>query len=222
MADTYEGPSIDTSDAEYTGPITKSFPFLDKFGDTTHVIYSQKFIQLWDDYAPPALNDDETIGGGTVYFIGDVGLNDIGTGCVEFERRWANVPAAHSDYERTAVVYPGWLLMRNPSAQTVATQVLYEYFIVGTGETYETPAEIPVTGETRVTDTNGLDVAILSGAILNNGGGVLYTTTPTISGYYATVTADLVPEVYSIVLASSIEHYTGGIWARVTRSVKAK
>lgn len=219
MADTYEGPGLDTTTPEETGPIRKEFPFHNKFGDADHVVFTQGYMQRWPNYAPPTLNDPATIETESVYCVGDEGLSDAGTGLVAFDRLWANVPATHYDYETTSVTYPGWYEEREPYAQTTQAQIQYEYFLVGTGETYETPDEIPVTAETRVTDTAGKDVFILSGDVyLNDGGGVLDDTTPTLTAYKALVSGG----TYAIVIDSRVEQYLGGIWIRITRRVKAK
>jgi len=79
-------------------------------------------------------------------------------------------------------------------------------------------AALPCGADSRVTDTAGKDVSIFSGGdlYLNDGGGVLDDTTPTLANYKTAVGT----AAYSLVLDSKPEHYLGGIWAVVTRYVK--
>lgn len=212
----YEGPSLNTTNPEINGPIRKAFPFHNKFGDASHVVFSQPYVQQWTSYAPPTLNASTTIGGTTVYGVGDDGLSDAGAGLVSFDRQWANVPDAHFDYETTSVTYPGYTETREPYAQTTQAQIKFEYFLVGPSLTYETPDEIPLIAETRMTSTAGEDAYLLSGNVYINfdGGG----TTPTIEAYQVWVTAG----TYEIVVDCRVEQYLGNIWARITRRVQAK
>lgn len=212
----YEGPTINTANPEENGPIRKAFPFHNKFGDADHVVFTQPYMQQWEDYGPPTLNDSATIGGETVYCVGDEGLSDAGAGLVAFDRQWANVPASHFDYETTSVTYPGYTETREPYTQTTQAQIEYEYFLVGPGQTYTTPDEIPLIAETRMTSLDGEDAYLLSGNVYINfaGGG----TTPTIEDYQDWVAA----ETYEIVVDCRVEQYLGNIWSRITRSVQAK
>jgi len=215
--------------AQPNGPIRPSYPFFDKFGDVAHVVFTQEMVTLFPSYAPLALNSTATIQGVSVYMVGDTDPDDIEAGVSSFDRSYANVPSSHFDYESIAITYPGYfastvnLRIRQPYTQTVMAQIQYEYFLTGAGQTYTTAAAIPMVDETRVTDTNGLNVAILSGVDVNNGDGdFTFATTPSYADYLDLVTDDTTPATYSIVESCKIVQYLGNIWCRETRRVKAR
>jgi hypothetical protein len=215
--------------AQINGPRRVEFPFY-RFADYNHVVITQPYAQLWENYVPIALNSEASYGADTCYMVGDVSLADIGAGVVGFDRQWANVPNDHFDFESLAVTYPGYfdgpanLYIRRSYAQTVMAQIQYEYFLTGSGETYESPSEIPIEEDTRVTDANGLNASILSGVDINNGDGEFaFATDPALSTYQGWVTTDGgSADTYSIVESCKVVQYLGGIWCRETRRVKAK
>lgn len=214
----YTTPTIDLTQASDNGVTRPSYPFFSKFGDADHVVFTRPMVQLSENYSPLALNTSATINGESVYAAGDSDPTDIGAQVMSFDRIYANVPAAHYDYETSSLTFPGWFEQRDPNTQAVTVQIEYEYFLVGPGQTYETVDEIPLVDDSRVTNTDGLDVSIFSGGdlYLNDGGGVLSATTPTLTDYQTAITT----AAYSLVIDSKPEHYLGGIWAVVTRRVK--
>jgi len=214
----YKTPLVALTSASENGPVTPAYPFYNKFGDADHVVFSQPMTQYFEDYAPVAINTTYTINGVSVYLLGDSPLQNIGAGVAQFDRNYANIPDPHFDYETGSFTYPGYFGGRPPTTQTSSVQIGYEYYIVGPGQTYETPGELPLVADTRLIYYSGLDVSILSGGEIFVGP----ATTPTDTDYAALVTADLTsPDSYSIVVDSKPEHYAGGIWAVVTRRTKA-
>lgn len=225
MPDTYTSPDLDLSEKSDNGPARPEYPFLNRYGDASHVVFTIPYIVSALDYAPTALNTAATINGVSVFACGETAPADAGAGVLSYEGKFANVPASHFDYETYSATYPGYWGERVSYTQTVQAQLQYEYFKTGTGETYETPAEIPLVAETRVTNSGGLDVSILSGGelFLTDGGEVapgvtLAATSPTLTAYKALVTG----ATYSIAVDCKVEHYLGNIWARITRRVLAK
>jgi hypothetical protein len=192
--------------------------------DPTALIWSQPHQVDRSGYTAPTLNA-KNVTYDTAYLIGDSGFGGEFDDTLTFTRRWATKPATRYTYARAAVTYPGWYSEREPSSQNTLVQSTYEYFLVGPEAwcDYASVDEIPIIEETRVTDTNGMDVAILSGFFLNDGGGVLYLTTPTLADYKDLVADDLaITALYSLVMDCNFEDYAGNIVARVTRRVKAK
>lgn len=222
MPDTYEGPSINTTGVVYSGPYVPSFPFADQ-GDTAHVIFSQEQYQRAANYTAPTPGGTAvTINSVSVKLLGDMNISKDEAGLVKFTRRWANVPSTRYDYTRMAVSYPAYIEIRLSYNQTGLAQITHDYFRVGTGETYATPDLIPITAETRVTDTAGGNTIIFSDVMLNDGGGVVYATTPSMTTYLGYVTADASPASYSLVYDCDIKRYQSNIWERITRKMKAK
>jgi len=129
----YSTPAIDLTAASENGVTRPSYPFFNKFGDATHVVFTRPMVQLWDSYAPLALNTSATIDGVTVYAAGDSDPTDIGAEVMAFDRLYANVPAVHYDYETASITFPGWFEERDPNTQSVAGQIEYQYFLVGAG-----------------------------------------------------------------------------------------
>ncbi len=215
--------------AQINGPERVEYPFY-RFGDSTHIIVTQPYAQLWANYSPLALNVSATLFGATCYMVGDTTPNDIGAATVGFDRQFSNVPSTHYDYESLSVTYPGYfdgpenVRIRQSYTQTVQAQISFEYFLTGSGQTYTTPAAIPMISDTRVTDAEGLNVSILSGVDVNNGDGeFVFATDPTLSDYLDLVSDDASSAAsYSLVESCKISQYIGNIWCRETRRLKAR
>jgi hypothetical protein len=192
--------------------------------DITAIQWTDVMWQLAANYSPLALNTQHP-DHSNAYHVGESGHDSLGGGMLSWSRRYATKPATRFEYPRAAVTYPGWYLEREPSSENTTVQVTYEYYLIGPEGfcDYANEDEIPLIPESRMTDTAGADVALLSGILLNDGGGVLFDTTPTLADYKDLVADDLAATgLYSLVLDCNLEPYAGNIIARVTRRVKAK
>ena len=216
----YNTSDFDLTYAQQNGPARQEFPFSNKYGDTAHILITMPMVQLSASYAPLAINTAATVNGASVFVVGDSPPAEIGADVIQFDRQFANIPSTHYDYETASITFPGYIFERNPNTQTATVQIERVYYKVGAGQTYANVGAVPLISETRVTDTNGLNVSMFSGGelFLNNGGGALFNTTPSLIDYKALVTAN----AYNIVIDSKPEWYIGGLWAVVTRRVKAK
>jgi hypothetical protein len=221
---TYEGPSLNTATAEEHGPLVYEYPF-DKLGDTSHFIASQVYRQIAGDYTPPTLDATRTLKSVTTYCVGDTTPQPIEAGLVEFTRRWSTIPATRDDFATVSYQFPGYqyntgdifIDRGGPRSLTVTARMELEYFLCATGQTYETPAEIPVIERQRFILTYGTqgdsDVDyVLFSAFAG------FETAPTATAYQAMVAAadEIVAE------DSQIERYAGNIWCRVTKYVAAR
>ncbi len=216
----YNSPAFDLMNAQTNGPIKQEFPFSNKYGDAAHILLTAPLVQLSASYAPLAINTTATVNGASVFVVGDSQPSEIGADVVAFDRQYANVPATHYDYETASLTFPGFFNSRNPYTQTETVQIERVYYQVGAGLTYTTVDALPLIAESRVTNTAGLNVSIFSGGYLylNNGGGILSPTTPSLATYIALAAAN----TYSLVLDSKPEWYIGGLWAVVTRRAQAR
>jgi hypothetical protein len=115
----YEGPSIVTTAPEYTGPRVLSYPFASD-GDLTHVVAQQQYIVKTESYVAPALDTTITIGATTLYLVGDFNQSLIDSGCIEFTRQWASIPALRTrPIGSYAYAYPGLQLFSAGAIKTV-------------------------------------------------------------------------------------------------------
>lgn len=189
--------------------------------DLSAVVYTETWWQLAADYTPLARNTAHPAL--AAYLTDEQGFTSVAGGILEWQRIYATIPDGVPDYDRLAISYPGIYLNRNPYTQTVTVKLDKTYFLTGAGGTYATPDLIPLDEEQRVVDSNGLNVSIFSGDVyLNNGGGLMYATVPSSSTYYGWAAAAAAPDVYNLVIDSTLTPYMGNIWCRITRMVKAK
>jgi hypothetical protein len=115
----YEGPSIATTSPVYTGPRVLSYPFATE-GDLTHVVAEQQYIVQAESYIAPALNTTITVGAATLYLVGDYNHSVIDSGCIEFTRRWASIPAQRSVPGGTfAFTFPGMMPSAGGAQKTI-------------------------------------------------------------------------------------------------------
>ena len=220
------------------GVYRRSFPIE---RDTSAQIIEQDFIVAYGSYAHQALNTPHA----TVtdaYLVREGSHQDLDGGLIKFTRVYATVPAARDDYETFTYKFPGlystgdgnppynqyWEAVtgegRDPFPDTVTSRVRNEYFLCATGETYETPDEIPILkGQEFALDSN----ANARMYYLLPAGEFVGDSTPTREAWLTLVgggtglgtganAGEFIPE------DSKIEPYMGNIWVRKTRYIKAQ
>lgn len=213
-------------DGDFTVASATAKPaFSNPFGEVNiGYVLRQPFMQLLADFEELDLNEPHP-DYPTFFLCEESERTPIGAGLVTWERTYAQVPAAFDQFETTNynfIGYYGNVLAINVTAATgrlrfvksVTSRIHNEFFMVGTGLTYETPDEIPTVEAqkyyydqpTILTDYLGdddiLDVA----------------TTPSRTEYEAMISAgdEIVSE------DSRLTHWLGNIWLRQTRYVKAQ
>ncbi|MGC3961332.1 MAG: hypothetical protein QM813_26415 [Verrucomicrobiota bacterium] len=217
----------DFTTASPTGVARVSFPI---DGDTSARIIEQDYIQLASSFAALALNTPHpTIA--TAFLVGESPLEDLGAGVVQWTRRFATVPANRDEFESFSYRFPGllgasnppynqyWVTEpgdgRDPRVDTVSSRLAHEYFLVGAGQTYTTPSEIPVIESQQYTlvgnDNVSINYLLAAGVYPDD-------STPTKEDYLTMIASEdeLVAE------DSRISRWLGNIFVRITRYVKAK
>lgn len=229
-------PNLNTASPD--GPLEVTYPLLSQ-GDASTIELRQKYKQLSANYSPLALNTLFASGNTNVVgslpagasgarFMGDQNVAYEDGSIKTWERVWTTTPATRYDYQSISVIYPGYYDVRDPQTRVVNAQITTDYYLVGSpGGVYTDAGSIPLVAESNITNLLGMNIALLGGgedAYLNNGGGVLSLTTPTLSGYLSTVSGDSSNQSnYSLVLESTLgDRYMGNIYPRITKRVKAK
>lgn len=181
----------------------------------------QQFQQKRVDYVRPAANLQNCSAYTNAYFCDDTGFRDLGMGLMEWTRVWATIPSQTIDYETFAYTFPGYAASgmtpgRVPISNQVTSKIVLDFYLVGSGGSYTSAADIPVTfGQTYV-------YGVWSGSVAAeylNGDSV-----PTITTYKGWVTTDAATaSSYTLEAHDSIlEPYVGNIWRRLRRFVKAR
>jgi hypothetical protein len=210
-----------TSTPRFLGPGLIRYPFSSE-GDLTTLEIVQQFIVRAESYAPLALNTAYSSSAnlaahpvGTFFHLGDTDPAEVDAGIVSFTRTWGNVPATRFDYETFAATFPGIAYTgpsnRFPFQRTVTSQLQKEYFQVGAGLTYTTPAAIPVVPATEFLYPTELTPRDPSDFFL------AATTSPTSAAWVASISAAAF--TYAVE-ASTLERYKGNIYVRITRLVR--
>lgn len=224
--------------AQTMGGARKSFPFE---GDVSSFIVEQDYQVLLTSYSPLALSTAH----GTytnAYLVRESELENLGAGVVKFTRYYAQIPASRSDYETFNFNFPGLLATtgtitppynqywsatgngRDPFLATANSRIYSEYFLCATGQTYETPSEIPILEVIKFTlDLN--DQARID-YLLSDTGGYWSDSQPTreewedlIAGGTGIGTGAAAGEF--IGEDSRLTRWQGEIYCRQTRYVKA-
>lgn len=221
--------------ASLDGSWRKSFPIP---GDNISCIVEQEFMMAFSSFAPIALNTPHATFA-TAYLVAESPLQDLGGGIARWTRTYAQVPSARDEPEDYSTYFPGllgtltppynqyWIESdsgRDPRVEPAQSRLHYEYFLCGTGLTYETWEEIPIIPAQVFTlvgnDQAKIDYLLPEGvywsdsvpskeewvALVAGGGGM---------GEGANA-GEFIAE------KSRIERYLGNIWCRITRYVKAK
>jgi hypothetical protein len=222
-----------TTSAIFEKPAKIIYPFA-RLGDVATKEIHQPLVQLADRYAPPTLGSvfssglanlsGSPVAIGDAYCIGDTEPQETESGLVSFVRKWSNIPATRSDYSTICYSYPstkyntGFGLVDNTPSRATSTSLrsYVEYFLCQAGQTYTTPAAIPLVSRQRYILIAGFETSdvdyVLSSAYPT------YTTSPTAAAYAALVAAgtEIVAE------ESFVERYAGNIYSRTTKYVVAK
>lgn len=155
---------------------------------------------------------------------------DLGEGNVEWERTYAKVPDTFTEPAGTYTYQFIGLAAdfgidiepeagRERFSRTVMSVALNEFFLVGSGQTYETPDEIPLTEVTKYVFTLSSE---LETNYLVNVPPSTTPTTPTRDDYKDMIDDDAAdPTSYSIVVECNVERWMGNIWRRRTIKIKA-
>jgi hypothetical protein len=172
--------------------------------DQTHVVYTERWQQAESAYSVTPLGTEHSAK--PDYFLVDEQILERMEDLLTFERVWATIPATRSEPITVSYTFPGYFEERDPFTLGVAGRVIYEYFLT------LTPDTITLVPAQRYTNTYG-DVQML-----NNGGGTLFITSPTLTEYKALVAGE--DEINAT--DSDCEPYMGPIWCRKTIKIVAR
>lgn len=200
-----------TSAAVQGGP-HRTFPFE---RDLTAFIEEQRYMILKANFARLALSTPHpTIA--TAFLVQETDLQNLGSGLVEWTRRYATVPATRSEYESYAVTFPAiYDAVGSDSYRTlplslkVAARVEFAYYHVGVDVAYPTVEDIPLVERFSPLYSASIDAEV---DFVNP------STVPTATEYLAMVAAE--DEI--AVEDSELHPWLGNIYERVTRYVKAR
>lgn len=221
--------------ASATGAARKTFPF---DGDNASFIVEQDYVIAVGSYTPLALNTAH----GTytdAYLVRESPQEDIDGGLVKWTRTYAQVPANRDDYESYSFQFPGllgtglppynqyWIALddgRDPFTQVAVCRVRSEYFLCATGETYETPSDIPILTGIKFTLESNTDARI--DYLLADATGYWSDSDPSKEEWIALAAGgtgigtgsnagEFIPE------DSTVERWMGNIYCRKTRYLKA-
>lgn len=224
--------------AQVQGGPRKSFPFE---GDNASFVLEQDYIVALTSFSPLAL--DTAHGTYTnAYLVKESQQENIGGGLVKWTRTYAQIPASRSDYETFNFKFPGYLATtgtvtppydsywvqtgngRDPFTATSNSRMLSEYFLCASGQTYETPSEIPILEVIKF--TLALNDQARIDYLLSDAGGYWSDSQPTreewedlIAGGAGIGTGAAAGEF--IAEDSRITRWMGNIYCRQTRYVKA-
>jgi len=187
-------------------------------GDAVTLDVYQTFAVRPESYTPATLNDAYSSSAnltshptGSIYCVGDTPPSPIDGGLVTFTRRWSKIPATRYDYETYVATFPGVLYQRNPFQKSVTSQIEFNYYMVGSGLTYATAADIPVVSPTSFR---------YSGDALDRDADDMFLTTTTTPSQSTWETAVSTAAFSYVVEPSTLTRYAGNIWLRTTRRVR--
>src|SRR5262245_58559458 len=136
-------------------------------GTTAEYIYTQDWMCSRRAFTVQALNVPHPSAGqlpdySAWVLVSEGPRQDMGGGMVKWQRTYAKVPASHDEYESYGYSFIGfWGLfssnINNPVTvagrprvtHVVTSRVAHDYFLVGTGQTYESASAIPQLTATR-------------------------------------------------------------------------
>ncbi len=211
---------FDLTSPQANGPQVITYPLID-YGDTTHIVVTQEYFVLAEDYTPPTLNTSMTVNATTVYLVDDTTPQKADAGLVVYTRRWSSIPATHYEPTSFAATLPGLEDVRNSLPFAMNGRIKTEFFLVGSGLTYTTFDAIPIVQASTAYGSGGSSAGQLP---LFGGGFFLDTTTvPTAATYLTAVTTDAgTATSYTYkATASELTRYAGNIWMRKYTEVKA-
>lgn len=203
-----------TGVAVTVGPIEWMNPFA---GTNAKVMFRQKFQQDIDSWSPISL--DTAHGVATTYLlVKEDDFSAIGGGQQTWNRYYACTPPQRVEFTTYAAQFPGMYQIRDPINVTSQGKITYDYFLINN------PATVPTLSSESVVTFNSIGFPLLSNNYLNNGGGTLYASNPTLSVYQGTITADTTTAAsFSITAeAQSLTRWEGNFYERRTINIKAK
>jgi hypothetical protein len=214
--------------ASAVGAARKSFPF---DGDNASFIVEQDFMVLFSSFSPLAL-DTVHPSIAAAYLVKESPLQDLGGGVARWTRTYAKIPSSRSEWSTITFNFPGYFGTRlppyfqyyerigderDPWTATSVCRVLSEYFLCATGQTYETPQDIPIISRQLFT-LDGRPDQPIDYLVNQTTNPLLSATEPTLPEYMALVAAE--DEI--VAEDSTIERWMGNIYERKTRYVIAK
>lgn len=213
-------------------------------GVSTEYLLDEEWMCLRTGFTPLAM-DTAHSEDSSFYLVGESERKDMGCGVVRWTRSYAKIPSNWTDYESFTYSFiglapngwpePGWAPYqgRYRFTRVVSSQLLHEYFLCATGQTYTTPGAVPINEEQKFV----LNYGSYSGgnyfsdflvAAANT-----YPTLPTTETYATWVSnataygwsAGATPSGTNpgkmVAEASKLSRWRGNIWERVTRYVLA-
>lgn len=192
----------------------------------THFTVEEKYLVKAGNYSRLENNTPNSVFP-TAYLVDENIDREEGDG-IWFTRLYSTIPSSWSAPQTFAGNYPGLYVYRAPFVESAPGLEQHDYFMVGAGTPYATEKDIPFIGVDRLTYSDGVftnSVPLLSGGeyYLNDGGGVLFPTTPSRATYIGWIADDLAIDSFTLVAeASKPQRYKANIWDRVTLYVKAK
>lgn len=215
----------DFTEAQAISLTVKSAPFprVNQF-----LVLTQDFRQNEDDFTPLDFNtphDDFP----TFLLVHESELQDLGNGVVKWTRTYVDCGAfvdgkavapciTYEDAGTINFTFPGInpeLLAdgaRNPLTMTVTARIVYEYFLTGAGQEFESPADIPVIPQFQVLTTL-YGLATQNTFLLYNG-----LTNPDATEYKQMIT----DEDEIVAQDSNVSQWQGNIFQRITHYIKAQ
>lgn len=220
-------------------------------GDKKKYILEQDFTQFVDNFVALNLNTNHP-SYPTYKLVEESPLQDQGGGIVKWTRTYAAIPDARDDYSTLAYNYIGYygtianiavaiaypVIGRNRFTEPVTCRIRSDYFLCAIGQTYPTPASIPVisaqlyyvplgtiSGSTFTStypagSTNDILYGTQTDFLWDNSGahafpGAIIPTRPTRTEYQTLINngTEIVAE------SSQLSRWEGNIYQRVTKYV---
>lgn len=216
------------SSASACGAARKSFPF---DGDNTSFIVEQDFMIAFASFSPLALSTAHPTFT-SAYLVKESPLEDLGGGIAKWTRTYAQIPATRNEWATHTYTFPGFYGSRVPPYSqyfditgderdpftTVATSRLYhEYFLCASGQTYTTPANIPVVTRQLFT-LDGRPTQPTDYLVDHTANPALTETDPSLPDYL-----DMIDNGDEIVAEdSTLQRWMGDIYVRITRYIVAQ
>jgi hypothetical protein len=129
-------------DGDFSMPLRVSLPVLSAPipGVNTQYLLTEDWVQYEANYTPLALNTAHTDSAYTAFLlVSENNFRDLGNGVVRWTRRYARVPASHSEPVQVSYQFIGLLtfdpletVIRPPFTRAVPGVKVHDYFLAGT------------------------------------------------------------------------------------------
>lgn len=202
--------------------------------EPTAQVFRAEYTRLANAYQRPANLANVNINGAIAYFSDDVSFRDLGGNVQQWTRELATLPANFTDAESYPYAFPGYYLGRNPFTRTITSKLQHEFFLIGNtalGASYNTQFEIPQTQAQNYAwayigrSVSNVVWTPLDGYLANTQSNLfLVASVPNLANYQGWVTTDNSnASSFSLEVQDSVlTHYSGPIWKRTRRFVKAR